>query len=201
MASSLDHLLDASAPPTTVRTPQLDRELAALVTDAEAAVPGRSRLRRRILIGGLATIGVLGVGATASATGMLPLPWFDNPAARTTQTTSTGATCDVAYRAKGIEDPKHPVDAATRAATVTAADAFLKKFDFSKIDVDEAVKQLPPRATVDSERGPAETVEQYETFAVQVELERRVDVYLSQHGLPAEAISVAAAISCESDVK
>ena len=196
MTSSFDTLLDASAPSATPRTPELERELAVLISEAEAiAAPVPSRLRRRILIGGLATIGVLGVGATASATGLLP--WFDNPEAQNTQTTSTGASCEVKYRAKGIDDPKHPVGDTTRAAAVAAAGTFLRDFDFSRIDVREAVKKLPPRATADSETGPAETVEEYETFAVQAELEKRLSAYLAQHGLPAEVVSVSAATSCD----
>lgn len=196
MTSSFDAVLDASAPSATPRTPELERELAVLISEAEAiAAPVPSRLRRRILIGGLATIGVLGVGATASATGLLP--WFDNPAAQNTQTTSTGASCEVKYGAKGIEDPKHPVDDTTRAAAVAAAGTFLRNFDFSIIDVGEAVKKLPPRATADSETGPAQTVEEYETFAVQAELGRRLSAHLARHGLPAEAVSVSAMVSCD----
>ena len=52
--------------------------------------------------------------------------------------------------------------------------------------------KLPPRATADSERGPAETVEEYETSAVHAELGKRLSAYLAQHGLPAEAVSVSA---------
>lgn len=196
MTSSFDAQLDASAPSATPRTPELERELAVLIREAEAiAAPVPSRFRRRILIGGLATIGVLGGGATASATGLLP--WFDNPAAQNTQTTSTGASCEVKYGAKGIEDQKHPVDDTARAAAVAAAGTFLRDFDFSTIDVKEAVKKLPPRVTADSEAGLAQTVEENETFAVQVELEKRLGAYLAQHGLPAEAVSVSAAISCD----
>ena len=194
MASSLDDLLNASAPTATPHTTDLERELVALISAAEAATPERSRVRRRIVIAGLATIGVVGVGAAAGATGLLP--WFDDPSAQTRQTTSTGKTCDIAYRARGISDPKHPVDDATRTKTVSAADAFLKSFDISTINVAEAVKRLPPRATVDSERGPAETVEQHEGYAVQAELERRLGRYLADRGLPAHAVSVAAATSC-----
>ena len=196
MTSSFDTLLDASAPSATPRTPELERELAVLISEAEAiAAPVPSRLRRRILIGGLATIGVLGVGATANATGLLP--WFDNPAAQNTQTTSTGASCEVKYGAKGLHDPKHPVSDTMRAAAVVAAGTFLRDFDFARIDVREAVMKLPPRATVDSERGPAETVEEYETGAVQAELGRRLSAYLAQHGFPAGAVSVSAATSCD----
>jgi hypothetical protein len=171
MASSLDDLLRASAPPTTPHTPELARTLATLVSDAEAAAPGRSRLRPRILIGGLATIGVLGVGATASATGVLPAPWFDDPSAQTTQSTPSGPTCELRFRAKGISVQSHPVDNATRAKAVAAADAFLKGFDFSTIDVAD----------------------------VRAELERRVSIDLAQQGLPAETVSVSEMKSCTGD--
>lgn len=197
MASSLDDLLDGSAPPATPRTAELERELAALISEAESGALRRSRSRKRILIAGLATIGVVGAGATASATGLLPQPWFDTPSARTTQPTSNGTSCDLAFRAKGHDDPAHPVDAATRDEAVRTADTFLKGFDFSTIDIDEAMKRLPPRATADTERGPAETVEQYETYAVQTELDRLVGAHLSAHGLPATAVSVSAMTSCE----
>lgn len=200
MTSSFDSLLDGSAPPATPRTPELERELAAMISEAEAvAAPVQSRLRRRMLIGGLATIGVLGAGATANAAGVLP--WFDSPSTQNTQVTSTGASCEVVYDPKGHEDPKHPVNDTTRAAAVAAAETFLREFDFATIDVDEAIKKLPPRATVDSESGPAETVEEHETFAVQVELERQIDDYLAQQGLPAEAVSVSAMTSCDGDGK
>ena len=196
MTSSFDSLLDASAPPTTPRTPELEHELAAMISEAEAvAAPARSRLRRRMLIGGLATIGVLGVGAAANAGGLLP--WFDSPAAQNTQVTSSGASCKVTYGAKGHEDPKHPVDDTTRAAAVAAAGTFLRDFDFSTIDVDEAIRKLPPRVLADSEGGPAQSIEEYETFALQTELERQLNGYLGQRGLPVGTVSVSAMTSCD----
>lgn len=196
MTSSFDSMLDASAPPATPRTPELERELGAMISEAEAvAAPVPSRLRRRMLIGGLATIGVLGVGAAANAGGVLP--WFDSPAAQNTQVTSTGVSCEVVYGPKGHEDPNRSVNDATRAAAVAAAETFLREFDFSTIDVNEALKNLPPRATTDSESGPAVTVEDHETSAVQAELGTRLSEYLAQRGLPAEAVSVSAATWCD----
>lgn len=200
MTSSFDSLLDASAPPVTPRTPELERELTAMISEAEAvAAPARSRVRRRMLIGGLATIGVLGVGAVANAGGLLP--WFDNPANQHTQVISSGDSCDVHYGVKGIKDPKHPVDDASRAAALAAGEAFVEDFDFSTIDVDEAVKKLPPRATVDSERGPAETVAEHETFAVDAELQRRLDDHLASLKLPVGAVAISMATSCVGDGK
>ena len=170
MASSLDDLLTGSAPPTTPRTASLDRELTALVGAAEVAAPAPSRRRKRIAIAGLVVTAILGGGAAAGATGLVPTPWFDEPATRTTQT-SHGETCQLAFSARGLHDPAHPVDAATRAKTITAADTFLADFDFS-------------------------TLQRYEGSAMQAELERRLSAHLTAEGLPPEAVSVAAMSSC-----
>ena len=170
MASSLDDLLTGSVPPTTPRTAALDRELTALVSAAEVAAPAPSRRRRRITIAGLVATAILGGGAAAGATGLLPTPWFADPTARTTQT-SHGETCGLAFSARGLHDPAHPVDAATRAKTITAADTFLAGFDFS-------------------------TIRQLEGHAMQAELERRLSAHLVAQGLPPESVSVAAMSSC-----
>ncbi|VXC42054.1 hypothetical protein [Aeromicrobium sp. 9AM] len=171
MPSSLDDLLASSTPATTPRTAELDRELAVVVSAAEVAATAPSRRRKRIAIVSLATIGILGAGAAAGATGLLPTPWFDDPAARTTQTSPDGKTCDLAFSAKGLHDPAHPVNEATRAETIAAADAFLKGFDFS-------------------------TIEQYKGDTMRAELARRLSAHLAQQGLPPEAVSVAAMASC-----
>jgi hypothetical protein len=107
----------------------------------------------------------------------------------------------VAFGVKEIDDPDNPVDASTRAAAVTAAEEFLEGFDVSSISVEDAIHGLPPRATVDSEAGPAESIDEYERYAVMAVVEKRVNADLEQQGLPQTAVSVSMASSCDSDQK
>ncbi len=197
--TSLDEQLAAAAPHVSRRSPELDRELALVIAEAERlARPDGVRRRTRLAISGLAAIGALGIGtAAAGAAGILP--WYDTAPARGVVTTSNGSTCELTFGVKGIEVLARPVDGTIRASAVAAAERFLEGFEVSGIDVDDATRGLPPRATTNSETGPAETVEEYETFAVMGVVEKRVTAELEQKGLPPEAVSVSMATSCDSE--
>lgn len=200
--TSFEEQLTLSAPPVPVHSDELDRELLLINDRAEAmASSSRSRpRRRRFTLGALAAIGVIGAGVgAAGAAGILP--WFDTAPVHAVMTTSTGTECEITFGIKAIEDPSRPVAHATRAAAVTAAESFLRDLDVSRISVAEATRGLPPRATVDSESGPAQSVDEYETFAVHRVVQERVDDALEQQGLPVTATSVSAATSCDRDEK
>lgn len=194
MEPSLDSLLAASAPPIGRRTPALERDLHAVVSDAESCVaPVRRGLRSRITISGLAAVGLLGVSAGASVAGVLPAPewapWYEKPAATHAQTLTSGAVCEVAYAIKAHNE--QTMDPAVHAAAVTAAEDFLRRFDFSTINIAEAVRDVPPTAVLPEDRPEAR-----ETFAVLHHLGERVREHLSGQGLPPAAVSVSAAQTC-----
>ncbi|HEU4811888.1 MAG TPA: hypothetical protein VFT00_07085 [Nocardioides sp.] len=209
MDPQLDELLAAAAPPVARRTPDLQRTLAALVADAEAAVPsGGRRLARRVGIVSLAAVGVLGVGAAGAAAGFLPVSWFDSPTAlHEERVLSSGTACEVTYAARELEDPAHRVRPAARAAAMTAAQAFLHDFDLASISVTDAVAKyeaaqakvrasreyqaLPP-----DERGPELSPDELELVAVQAELSQRLSAELERRGLSLHVVDVAAGSRC-----
>ena len=199
--TSLEDQLTMSAPPVPVQSDELDRELRLVNSQAEdLATSTRSRPRRRLALGALTAFGVIGAGVgAAGAAGVLP--WFETAPTHGVVTTSTGTHCEISFGVKPIQDPARPVAAATRAAAVTAAESFLRSFDVSSIKVADATRERPPRAVVDSESGPAQSVVEYETDAVIREVQERVGNVLAQQGLPATAISVSAATSCDRDEK
>ena len=172
--TSFDEQLAAAAPPVPVVDAGLDKELAAVASEAESLVRARGgRRRKRWVVGGLVAVGAIGVGtAAAGAAGILP--WFDEAPARTVVTTSTGTTCELSFGVKGIEDAAHPVSGARRDAAVAAAEAFLVKLDLASIDVDE-------------------------TRAALAVVQARVDAELERRGLPATAVGVSMASSCHGD--
>lgn len=194
MEPSLDSLLAASAPPIGPRTPTLERDLHAVVADAEScAAPVRRGLRSRITISGLAAVGLIGVSAGASAAGVLPAPewapWYEKPTATHAQTVTSGAVCEVAYAIKAHN--KQTMDPAVHTAAVAAAEDFLRRFDFSTINIAEAVRDVPSTAVL-----PEDPPEARETFAVQYHLSERVREHLIGQGLPPTAVSVSTAQTC-----
>ena len=190
--TSFDELLARSAPQLP-DSAELDRELGLLVAEAERSTT-RSRTRRlRLGAVGLAAVGVLGLGGAAAAGN---LPWFESASSRDVVTTSTGTECEVTFGAKGLVDPGHPVDDSTRAATLTAAHAFLEDLDVSGIDLETAVRDAPPRTVVDSEAGPAQSVDEHETSALMTAVQERLDAELVRQGLPVEAVSLSMATTC-----
>jgi len=84
---------------------------------------------------------------------------------------------------------------------VVAAEEFLEGFDVSSINVEDATRGLPLRATVGSEAGPAESIDEYETNAVMGVVQKRVHADLEQQGLPTTAVSVSMARSCDGGQK
>lgn len=196
MDPSLDSLLDASAPPVVRRGPGLTRELTALVAQAEAAArPTRHGLRTRVVVTGAAVVALSGIGVGASAAGVLPAPrwapWYQSPVATHSQTVSSGARCDVTYGVKPVHDPAHPVSGPRLADAVTEATAFVRSFNFSTIDVADALDDVPATAMA-ADAGP----EERETFAVQLALQGRLDRHLTARGLPV-SVSVSAVQSCD----
>jgi hypothetical protein len=76
-------------------------------------------------------------------------------------------------------------------AAVAAAEDFLRRFDFSTINIAEAVRDVPSTAVL-----PEDPPEARETFAVQYHLSERVHEHLIGQGLPPAAVSVSAAQTC-----
>ena len=73
----------------------------------------------------------------------------------------------------------------------------LRNFDVSTLSVAQATQAASPRPTVDSEAGPAMTVDEYEVDSVYQEVERRMDAELARQHLPSSAVSLAMLISCD----
>lgn len=198
--TSIEDQLTLSAPSVPVYSVDLDRELLIVNARAEDLAPARSRPRRRLAVGALAALGVIAAGTgTAGAAGLLP--WFDTAPAHGIVTTSTGVECKLTFGVKALADPSHPLAPATNAAAVATAESILKHLDVSSIDIADATRGMPARATVDSESGPAQSVVEYETDAVSRVVQERVDDALGEQGLPSAAISVSTARSCDGDTK
>jgi hypothetical protein len=194
MEPTIESLLDASAPPVGVRTPELQRELALLVTASEAAAAPR-RSRRRLFAGAGLALGAVVLGSGASAAGLVPTPpwapWYADPDAVHSQSISTGQSCEVRYGVKPIEASDQPATPAEQAAAVRVGRAFLRGFDFAAVDVDRAVDRVPATALAGDE-----TRAELETFAVQLVVQERLDAELARRGLPA-TLGVSTATSCE----
>lgn len=112
---------------------------------------------------------------------------------------SSGEECKIAFGVKPLDDPAHPVAPGTRAAAVKAGELFLRSFDVSSIDIVDATRGLPARATIESESGPAQSVTEYETDAVHRVVQQRVADALEHQDLPVAAVSVSMATSCDRD--
>lgn len=189
----LDELLSRSAPPLTPRTPQLERELHHLVAASEAAQARRRWPIRTALVSG-ALAGTLGLGAVASATGVLPgWPSFS---------TSSGQTCEIALSASALEPGDgEPVAASFRAAerqeTLAAARAFLADFDYDSVDRRQAIaswqaeeSRVRAAQTDPAERQPRLTGDDLEVTAVSRSVITDLDAALAAKGLDIRAINV-----------
>jgi hypothetical protein len=207
----LDHLISRSAPPVGARTDALQRDLYALVAETEAVVSSRPRRgRRRVASVALGASAVLALGAAASATGVLPRTWFnDESASHSTVMLSSGTKCDVTYAARPVKDPAQPVGQNERSKAVAYANRFLRDLDPSSISTEDAVRRLNAmsftRAPDDAPmpQGVALTGSPVdrELDAVRVEIEHRLQSGLSERGLPARAISVAAMTNCDGSTR
>lgn len=193
MEPSLDSMLTDSAPPITARTADLERGLHALVTDAEScAAPARRGLRSRLAISGLTAVGLFGLSAGASAAGVLPTPewapWYENPATTHTQTTASGGVCEFSYAIKEVN--KDSVNPAAQAAAVAEATDFLRRFDFSAINVSEAIRHVPSTTVL------SEDPEEREAEAVYAVVAERLDAHLAKQGLSRAGAALSMAVDC-----
>lgn len=130
----LDERLHGAAPPVSVRTAEMRRELDALVVAATPPPRPRRRTTRATVVAA-ATVGALGLGTAVAAAGLLP-GW--------SLLTGSGQTCQVEVTA----DPRRPGDGEPgitfdakeeeEAETLTAARVFLQRFDYDSIDREAA---------------------------------------------------------------
>lgn len=189
----LDELLRTAAPPLTPRTAALGEELHRLVVATE---PNSVRTRRRaqtvFLAGGVA-VGVLGLGAAASATGLLP-GWTMFP-------TPSGQVCEV-----GVEAHPNPAgDGQPTGKTLTATEqkealeaarAYLASFDYDSINRRAAIAEWRA-AEADirsrqkaSERQPRLEGDDLQVTAVSKEVVERLRSHLATQGHDINAISI-----------
>jgi hypothetical protein len=194
--TSFEEQLALSSPAVPARSPELDAEFARVIAQAEGVAGSRRRRRHRgVVIGGLITAGLLGAGGAATAAGIFP--WFESAPSHGVMTTSTGARCALAFGVKPLDDPAAPISDALRAQVTVAAEKYLRNFDVSTLSVAQATRATSPRPTVDSEAGPAMTVDEYEVDAVYQEVGRLMDTALARQHLPSSAVSLAMASSCD----
>lgn len=196
--TSFDEQLTLSSPPVPARTPELDAELVRVIAQAESDAAPRRRPRGRIaVIGGLAVLGAIGAGGAAAAAGLVP--WFESAPSHGEVTTSTGTRCTLTFGVKQLDDPAAPVSDTERAKATAAAEQFLEHLDLSTLSVARGTRPASPRPTLDSEAGPAMTVDEHEVDAVYQEVGRRVDAELAAQHLPASAVSLSMASECAGD--
>ena len=190
----LDELLDASGVQVTPRTPGLQTQLDDLAAACERAHT-RRRGPARIAIGGVAFAGVLGLGAVASAAGMLPgWPSFS---------TSSGQTCEIEITADPLEpgEGEQPVAAsfstAEREASLTAARRYLEEFDYASVDRSAAIawwqrEEDAARATQSdpAERQPRLEGDELEVTAVSHWVVDHLRDHLAAQGLDVRAVNV-----------
>jgi len=195
--TSFDEQLALSSPPVTARSPELDAEFVRVITQAEGtAGPRLKRRTRTVAIGGLVVVGALGAGGAAAAAGLVP--WFESAPSHGVVTTSTGARCTLTFGFKQVHDPAAPVSNDVRAKATIAAEKYLKNLDFSTLSL-ATTQAASPRPTVDSEAGPAMTVDEYEVEAVYEEVGRRLDAELGRQHLPSSSVGLSMASSCDGD--
>lgn len=194
----LDQLLSDAAPQTSARTTRVDVELRAL---ASATEPKQRRRRMRLAVVGGALVGAVGVGAAASAAGLLP-GW-------TTMTTSSGQTCEVSVEA-GLLPPGdgEPISStfslAEQEAALVAAQSFLERLDYDSIDRDAAIARWRDIETRirDAEPDPAERQprlqgDDLEISAVTSVVVDRMRSELAAQGRDIRAISVVGGSTCD----
>jgi len=194
--SSFDEQLGLSSPPVAARSSELDAEFARVIAQAESAAgPRQMRWRSGVVIAGLVVAGALGAGGAAAAAGIVP--WFESAPSHGVVNTSTGARCTLTFDVKRLEDPAVPVSDAMRARVTAAAETYLKNFDVSTLSIGQATQAASQRPKVDSEAGPAMTVDEYEVEAAYEELRRRMDAELARQHLSLSAVSLAMLSSCD----
>lgn len=194
--TTFDEQLAQASPQIPVQSPELDAERMRVIALAESAVTRRSkRNRSRVAIGGLAAVALLGAGGTAAAAGLIP--WFESASSEGTVTTSAGAQCTLTFGVKPHSDPTDDsVGDRMQSTVVAAAERYLQALDVSKLSPAEATKGASERPRVDSEAGPALSVDQYEVQAVYEQVSLGLNAELATQGLPSSAVSLAMASTC-----
>jgi hypothetical protein len=188
----LDERLRAAAPPVSVRTTEMRRELQALVVAATPPQRPRRRVGRASLVAA-ATVGALGLGtAAAAAVGLIP-GW--------SLLTGSGQTCQVEVSAgappAGDGEPDVEFDATEQARAVTAARTFLQGFDYDSIDrhaavsrwhaAEDAVRSAEPDP---AERPPELAGDDLEVTALTYAVTQRLGEHLAARGLDIRAVSI-----------
>lgn len=187
----LDERLRVAMPPVSVRTPEMRRELDALVGAATPAQRRGRRMTRASLVAATA-VGALGVGTAAAAAGLIP-GW--------SMLTGSGQTCQVEVIAAdprvGDGEPDAQFDATERKEAVAAARIFLQGFDYDSIDRDAAISRW--QAAEDTaiaaqpdpaERQPALTGDDLQVTALTYEVTSRLGNHLAARGLDIRAVSL-----------
>lgn len=187
----LDDRLREAAPPVAVRTPEMRRELDALVVAATPVQRRRGTMTRASLVAATA-VGALGVGTAAAAAGLIP-GW--------SVLTGSGQTCQVEIIAaaphSGYGQPDPKFDATERAEAVSTASVFLEGFDYDSIDRDAAISRWQAaEATAiaaqpdPAERQPALTGDDLEVKALTYEVTTRLGNHLAARGLDLRAVNL-----------
>lgn len=187
----LDQRLRKATPPVSVRTPELRRELDALVVAATPVQRRRRRVTRASLVAATA-VGALGVGTAAAAAGLIP-GW--------SVLTGSGQTCQVEVIAgaphAGDGEPDLKFDATEQAKAVAAARIFLEGFDYDSIDREAAISRW--QAAEDTaiaaqpdpaERQPALKGDDLEVTALTHEVTTRLGNHLAARGLDIRAVNL-----------
>ena len=181
----LDQRLREATPPVSARTPEIRRELDALVVAVTPVQRRRRRMTRASLVAATA-VGALGVGTAAAAAGLIP-GW--------SVLTGSGQTCQVdviaAAAQAGDSEPDATFGATERAEAVVAARIFLEGFDYDSIDRDaaisrwQAVEDAAIAAQPDSaERRPALTGDDLEVTALTYDVTTRLGNHLAARSRP-----------------
>ncbi|WP_167047540.1 hypothetical protein [Salinibacterium sp. ZJ454] len=106
-SDAFDRRLDASAPDTSVLTPELHAEIARMAATAKRELSSRRprHLSRAAIFGVAAVIGLGGVGAAAAATFYeWGLPWASNPDGIVHFTLPSGTDCELRVGNFGAEN-------------------------------------------------------------------------------------------------
>lgn len=187
----LDQRLREATPPVSARTPELRRELDALVVAATPVQRRQRRMTRASLVAATA-VGVLGVGTAVAAAGLIP-GW--------SVLTGSGQTCQVHLIAAGAQagdgEPNATFEATERAEAVAAARIFLEGFDYDSIDRDAAISrwQAAEDAAIaaqpdPAERQPALNGDDLEVTALTYEVTTRLGNHLAARGLDIRAVDL-----------
>lgn len=198
----LDETLNAAAPPLAPRTPQLRTELHSLVTRSNAAA---TRSNKRLKVGVtsiLALTAGFGGYTVAAANGLVPpvFGWGSNTGAQCVMDVEFYAHDDMGGEQMSRNWP-YPIQIATR----DAANTFAATYDFSGIDMDQAVQdfrdsehKVIQEQPDPNERQPYAETEQAEHLGVLDVFYDDLREHLENKNLPMETIVSASGWNCES---